>query len=236
MSNKMTNRLLVQLAETRSGSDRANVLEELRRLILSGGAPPGTQIMLADIADAFGVSAIPVREALKTLVGEGLVDHQRNSGYHVSQLSLAELKEIYFVRGVLEQAALARSVSNITDAQIAAATEFHQELLTATKFNDGKAFHDVSRQFHTTLTAPCAMPRLLNMFDATWNLTEPFQVMRSVDSPTQAKLNSDHADLLAAFSARDTSAVLAAAGVHHARLEEAIIETSESLGVRPDLG
>ena len=94
----------------------------------------------------------------------------------------------------------------------------------------------MSRRFHTTLTAPCAMPRLLNMFDATWNLTEPFQVMRSVDSPTQAKLNSDHADLLAAFTARDTSAVLAAAGVHHARLEEAIIETSESLRVRPDLG
>ena len=231
----MTNRLLAQLAETRSGNDRANVLEELRRLILSGGAPPGTQIMPADIADTFGVSAIPVREALKTLVGEGLVDHQRNSGYHVSQLSLDELKEIYFVRGVLEQAALARSVEKITDAQIAAATEFHHELLTATKFNDGKAFHDVSRRFHTTLTAPCAMPRLLNMFDATWNLTEPFQVMRSVDAPTQAKLNSDHADLLAAFTARDTSAVLAAASVHHARLEEAIIETSESLGVRPDL-
>ena len=117
----MANRLLAQLAETRTPNTRANVLEELRRLILSGGAPPGTQIPPAEIADAFGVSPIPVREALKTLVGEGLIVHRRNAGYRVSQLSTEELREIYFVRGTLEQAALAQSVERIDAATLRAA-------------------------------------------------------------------------------------------------------------------
>ncbi|SDU83641.1 GntR family transcriptional regulator [Gordonia westfalica] len=234
MNRRMTDRLLAQLAETRTGNTRANVLEELRRLILSGGAPPGTQIPPAEIADVFQVSPIPVREALKTLVGEGLVVHRPNAGYRVSQPSTEELREIYFVRGTLEQAALARSVELIDEASLQLARDHHAELLVAVKYNDGKAFHDISRDFHRALTVPCAMPRLLNMFEATWNLTEPFQMMRSVPSETQAALNSDHEALLDAFADRDTTAVLEVASRHHQRLESAIIETAALLAVRHD--
>ncbi|WP_124711555.1 GntR family transcriptional regulator [Gordonia insulae] len=230
----MTDRLIAQLIETRSGNERANVLEELRRLILSGGAPPGAQIPPGEVADAFQVSPIPVREALKTLVGEGLVVHQRNAGYRVSQLSTDELREIYFVRGTLEQAALARAVERIDSDGLARARDRHVELVTAVKYNDRKAFHNISRDFHRELTAPCEMPRLLNMFEATWNLTEPFQVMRSVGSQTQQALNDDHAALLDSFAARDVDAVLRVAQVHHQRLESAIIETAAELDVRHD--
>ena len=234
MNRRMTDRLLAQLAETRSANTRANVLEELRRLILSGGAPPGTQLPPGEIADAFDVSPIPVREALKTLVGEGLVVHRPGVGYRVSQLSTEELREIYFVRGTLEQAALARSVGLIDESSLEAARARHSELLAAVKYNDGKAFHDISREFHRALTQPCAMPRLLNMFEATWNLTEPFQVMRSVTAETQQALNTDHADLLAAFGDRDTAWVLDVAHRHHQRLESAVIETAALLDVRHD--
>ena len=234
MSRRNPNRLVAQLVETRSGSSRTDVLEELRRLILSGAAAPGTQIPPGEVADALSVSPIPVREALKTLVGEGLVVHQPNAGYRVSQLSVHELREIYFVRGVLEQAALARSVGNITDADLDAARSHHADLLTAVRFSDGKSFHDISREFHRCLAIPCGMPRLLNMFEATWNLTEPFQVIRSVTVETQNLLNDDHAALLDAFAERDTANVLEVARIHHARLEGAIIETAERLGVRPD--
>lgn len=234
MNSRMTERLIAQLVETRSDNTRANVLEELRRLILSGGAPPGAQIPPGEVADAFQVSPIPVREALKTLVGEGLVVHQRNAGYRVSQMSVDELREIYFVRGVLEQAALAGAVDQIDDAGLDRARGRHDELVTAAKYNDSKAFHDISREFHRELTTPCAMPRLLNMFENTWNLTEPFQVMRSVGSQTQDALNADHAALLDAFAARDTAAVLEVGQVHHQRLESAIIETAADLVVRHD--
>ncbi|MFW0795552.1 GntR family transcriptional regulator [Gordonia sp. CPCC 205515] len=230
----MTDRLIAQLVETRSDSTHANVLEELRRLILSGGAPPGAQIPPGEVADAFAVSPIPVREALKTLVGEGLVVHQPNAGYRVSQLSTEELREIYFVRGTLEQAALARAIDLIDDAAITRARGHHHDLVTAVKYNDRKAFHDISRSFHRELTTPCAMPRLLHMFDSTWNLTEPFQVMRAVGTQVQQALNDDHAALLDGFTARDPAAVLDVARIHHQRLESAIIEAAADLDVRHD--
>lgn len=230
----VSNHLIAQLAETRSGNTRANVLEELRRLILSGSVPPGTQIPPAEVAYAFAVSAIPVREALKTLIGEGLVDHRPHGGYNVSLLSVEELHEIYFVRGVLEEAALARAVGKVTDDDLARAHRYHEQLLTATRFRDRKSFHDVSRKFHRQLVLPCAMPRLLNMFESTWNLTEPFQVMRSVSEDIQHTLNDDHAQILDAVAARDADTVLALARSHHARLGEAIVTAEPDLTLRPD--
>jgi len=88
------------------------VLSELRRVIASGQVPPGSPIPLDDVAAFFGVSLIPVREALKTLLGEGLLDHQPRLGYTVTQLSPAEIDELYVVRGALEAAALDAAVRN----------------------------------------------------------------------------------------------------------------------------
>ena len=95
----------------RAGSGQQAILDELRSIILDGDAPPGTAIPVDEVAELFGVSRIPVRESLKTLIGEGLVDHRARSGYTVAQLTLSELSEIYVLRGVLEQAAMTSAVA-----------------------------------------------------------------------------------------------------------------------------
>ncbi len=97
--------LVTNLANRDPGSSQTVILEELRRVILSGGAPPGTPIPVDEVAEHFGVSRIPIRESLKTLIGEGLVDHRANAGYTVARLTVDELEELYLVRGVLESAA-----------------------------------------------------------------------------------------------------------------------------------
>ena len=89
------------------GRPQQAILDELRRVILDGAVLPGTLIPLAEVADLFGVSQIPVRESLKTLIGEGLVTHRSNFGYTVAQLTAQELREMYIVRETLESAALA---------------------------------------------------------------------------------------------------------------------------------
>jgi len=87
------------------------ILEELRRVILAGEAAPGTFIPLDAVAQFFAVSVIPVRESLKTLIGEGLVDHVPRGGYRVAQLTRDELREFYVIREVLEAAALRSAVA-----------------------------------------------------------------------------------------------------------------------------
>jgi DNA-binding GntR family transcriptional regulator len=141
------------------------VLAELRRVIASGQVPPGSPIPLDDVAAFFGVSLIPVREALKTLLGEGLLEHQPRLGYTVTALSQAELDELYIVRGALEAAALDAAVRQSTTVDHDRAATIHADLGASVSAGDAAAFQRASRQFHEALLAPCRMPRLLHMLE-----------------------------------------------------------------------
>ena len=214
----------------RSGpySSGPEVLSELRRAIVSGRVPPGSQIPLDDVAAFFGVSLIPVREALKTLLGEGLLEHQPRLGYTVTALSPAELDELYVVRGALESAALDSAVANATAADHQRARDVHARLGTAVESNDTEAFQHSSRDFHEALLAPCRMPRLLHMLDIAWNLTEPAQTMMRVTEQERAEMRADHDEMLAAFEAGDAARLRAAAQTHHRRLTQCITRIADS--------
>jgi DNA-binding GntR family transcriptional regulator len=198
------------------------VLSELRRVIASGQVPPGSPIPLDDVAAFFGVSLIPVREALKTLLGEGLLDHQPRLGYTVTALSPAELDELYVVRGALEAAALEAAVRQSTAADHARARAVHDALVAAVAAEDGAGFQRSSREFHEALLAPCRMPRLLHMLEIAWNLTEPVQTMMRVSGQDRARLRADHEEMLDAFIARDADRLKAVAEAHHTRLTACI--------------
>ena len=198
------------------------VLSELRRVIASGAVPPGSPIPLDDVAAFFGVSLIPVREALKTLLGEGLLEHQPRLGYTVTALSQAELDELYVVRGALEAAALEVAVRQSGPADHRRATAIHASLDRAVAADDAAAFQRASREFHEALLAPCRMPRLLHMLDIAWNLTEPVQTMMRTTEQDRAGMREDHQQMLDAFVARDAETLKAVAEAHHDRLTACI--------------
>ncbi|GAB3284531.1 GntR family transcriptional regulator [Kineosporia babensis] len=234
MSQGRRSVLLDQLEPRRNGSPQQVILDELRRAILEGGAPPGTPIPLAEVAALFGVSPIPVREALKTLVGENLVAHRPNAGYVVAQLTRRELAEIYLVRGVLESAALRAAVEMATPTDIAVAAEAHAALEALQTDWDPRSYHRESRHFHLALITPCRMHRLQRMFESAWNVTEPFQPMRWLPDAERSKLHREHTAMLAAFIARDTNALLEVAAQHHERLEEVIARLPSRAGLLAD--
>lgn len=211
--------LLVRQGSYASGPE---VLTELRRVIASGQVPPGSPIPLDDVAAFFGVSLIPVREALKTLLGEGLLEHQPRLGYTVTALTQHELDELYVVRGALEAAALALAVRQATTAEHHRVRAVHARLGVAVDAGDAAGFQRASREFHEALLAPCRMPRLLHMLDIAWNLTEPVQTMMRISEPERAAMREDHERMLEAFVARDAEQLSALAAEHHERLMEAV--------------
>lgn len=223
--------LLERLAADRAGSSQHGILVELRRAILDGGVPPGTPIPLGEVADVFGVSQIPIREALKTLVGEGLVAHRRNGGYTVALLTAQELREMYIVRETLESASLAAAVNNATDADRAEAVMANQHLEQALRDGDGTAYHRGSRQFHQALTAPSRMHRLLHMLEGAWNVTEPVQSMVHVSPADRAELHADHRAMLEAFLAGDADRLLAVSAQHATRLNAVIATLPSDTGL-----
>ncbi|WP_109751049.1 GntR family transcriptional regulator [Mycolicibacterium aromaticivorans] len=223
--------LLDRLVVDHPGSPQQAILDELRRVILDGAVAPGTPIPLAEVADLFGVSQIPVRESLKTLIGEGLVAHRSNSGYTVAQLTVQELREMYIVRETLEAAALVSAVANATDADRAAIVAANDALQRAVDDDDPLTYHRQSRQFHLSLSRPSRMFRLLHMLESAWNMTEPVQSMVHVAPSARAALHGDHREMVLAFLACDSEQLLTVAGLHAQRLNSVIAALPTDTGL-----
>ncbi|TRW79856.1 GntR family transcriptional regulator [Mycolicibacterium sp. 018/SC-01/001] len=222
MPTRRRSALLDKLVVEQPGKPQQAILDEVRRVILYGAVPPGTPIPLADVADLFGVSQIPVREALKTLIGEGLVSHRSNAGYTVAQLTRQELREMYIVRETLESASLAAAIANATEADRAAITTANDMLHDALRADDPEAYHRRSRDFHLALVRPSHMHRLLHMLETAWNVTEPVQSMVHVRAADRADLHADHTEMVRAFLAGDVEDLLTAAETHSQRLNALI--------------
>jgi len=223
--------LLSRLANKPPGSSQGEILGELRRCILDGEVPPGSPIPVDGVAAAFGVSRIPVREALMTLIGEGLVDHRAHTGYRVARLTAAEFGEIYLVREVLETAALRVAVGLADAGDDDQARAAHAALAAAVVAEDGRAHHRESRRFHLALIKPCRMSRLLHMLSMAWNMTESLQPMSHLDVTERELLHRDHAGMLAAFIARDVEALIEVCAAHHHRLQSCIARLPRDTGL-----
>ena len=136
------------------------VAEGLRRGILSGELESGQPLRQEQIARDFEVSAVPVREALRQLAGEGLVTLTPNRGARVSEVSYEEAKEISEIRVALETLALRLSVPNMTEDDLRRAEEV-LDLWDAEE--DPATFAALNWRFHTVLYEPARQPRLMAM-------------------------------------------------------------------------
>ncbi len=226
-----TSALLGILHSDRPGMSQQGILDEIRRAILSGAVPPGSPIPVDETADVFGVSRIPIRETLKTLIGEGLVEHRPRAGYTVASLTVEEFREIYVVRGVLEMAALTAAVGGAQAEDDRRASSALLALDRALAAKDYQAYQRDSRKFHVALVQPCRMPRLLHMIELVWNLTEPMQPMQHISDAHRDQLHAQHSTMLRAFIGRDAAELLAASRQHLDDLEAVVAELPTETGL-----
>jgi DNA-binding GntR family transcriptional regulator len=201
---------------------QATVLRELRTAILAGSARPGAPIPVDEVAARFSVSRIPVREALTTLVAEGLVEHQPRGAFVVTRLTRDELAELYVVRASLEITALGAAVQRATDDDVRRAADALEALQARSAAGDSAGHHRSSRAFHLALLVPCRMPRLLGMVERAWNVTEPGRPMAHASDEATATLAAEHVAMLAAFADRDAPRLVALATTHHRRLQQIV--------------
>jgi DNA-binding GntR family transcriptional regulator len=136
------------------------VAEGLRRGILSGTLESGQPLRQEQIARDFEVSAVPVREALRQLAGEGLVTLTPNRGARVSEVSYEEAREITEIRVALESLALRLSVPNMMEDDLRQAEEILDLWDTE---EDPATFTALNWRFHTVLYEPARQPRLMAM-------------------------------------------------------------------------
>jgi DNA-binding GntR family transcriptional regulator len=136
------------------------VLEAIKHAILSGELKPGQPLVEADLAEVLGVSKTPVREALKTLAGAGLVTMNPYKGAAVRVVDDAQARHVYDLRLLLEPEALARAAGAGHDWQAA-----HTALARADAAPDEAGRSLANRDLHRELYSGCGNPLLVRMLD-----------------------------------------------------------------------
>jgi DNA-binding GntR family transcriptional regulator len=138
------------------------VANSIRQAIFEGSIGSGVQLKQNDVAAALGVSAVPVREALKRLTAEGLLINERNKGVVVAPLSIDDFVEITDLRLMLEPYLLRCSAPNLTDADLDAA----EQMLALSEPEDSPASHAKEHwEFHQMLYSRARRPRTQAQID-----------------------------------------------------------------------
>ena len=157
---------MTQGAEQEARVSAPNTVREgLRRAILAGEFAPGSQLRQDELAERFGTSRIPVREALRQLEAEGLVSILPNRGATVSTLSLEDVLELMEIRIALECRALRLAIPNMIDTDFESAIEI---LRTYDAEPNPECWGEMNWAFHETLYAPCGRHKLLAMIEANY--------------------------------------------------------------------
>jgi DNA-binding GntR family transcriptional regulator len=137
------------------------IVQALRRSIVTGALKPGSRLLEADLAGQLGVSRAVLREALRTLQREGLVESRHNRGTFVATVSAEDLMEIYSLRSLLEGYAACRVAQQATAEQVAELQERVDEVLTAAKARNGRWVAEADLRFHKAIWEMVGHKRLL---------------------------------------------------------------------------
>ncbi|MEK8033177.1 GntR family transcriptional regulator [Ideonella sp. DXS29W] len=127
------------------------VAERLREQIFNRELEPGSWIDELKLAQDYGISRTPLREALKVLAVEGLVTMKVRRGAYVTEMSTADVHQVYRLLGLLESDAAAEVAERATEAEIAELRALHDKLEKQTRQRD--AFFAANEQFHLRLLA-----------------------------------------------------------------------------------
>jgi DNA-binding GntR family transcriptional regulator len=180
------------------------VAELLRQRIFSRELEPGSWIDEVKLAQEYGISRTPLREALKVLAAEGLVTMKVRRGAYVTEVSERDLADVYHLLALLESDAAAVVAERATEAQIKELQKLHQELEAAVKNRD--KFFALNERFHM---------RLLELADNRWrdqmvaDLRKVMKLNRHASLLKSGRIQeslAEHAALMQALARRDPQA------------------------------
>lgn len=139
------------------------IAEAISEQVVQGTLPPGTRLNEVALAQQFGVSRGPLREAIRLLEDTGLLRQEKNRGAFVREIRLAEAADIYDVRAGLDALAGRLLCDRITEADIAALRKLTQRMKKL-RASDIDAFHQLNLSFHDTLVGMTGNATLLETY------------------------------------------------------------------------
>jgi DNA-binding GntR family transcriptional regulator len=176
--------------------------DAIRALIVDGELAPGVRLGQAELADRLGISRGSVREALRRLAGDGLVEFEVNRGFFVADIGLDVVLERLEARALLEPQIARLAAERRADGDLAALRDAIGDERSATTSD---AAHDASRAFHLALAAATQNDQLWRLVDGLWiaDVGRRLLAQRYATPTWPAADAREHEEILLAVEARD---------------------------------
>lgn len=187
------------------------VASVLREEILRAVLPPGAHLRQEEVAERFGVSTTPVREAFRILEAEGLVRLDPRKGVLVFRPSIEDVLEAYEIREALETLAISFAIEVVTDDEIAALAALLDEMDVT---SDGSRWVELNNVYHDEIYATAARPRLRSMILSLRDSVSGYMHSAIQQAVASGRASREHREILEACRARDVLRAQKAVSTH----------------------
>jgi DNA-binding GntR family transcriptional regulator len=196
------------------------VAAALRSEILQGDIAPGSKLSQQSTAERFGVSRIPVRDALQILAGEGLVHPTSNATALVTGMSVAELQELYELREAVEPLATRIAVPNVGRADH---LMMRKQLQVMDEHADTRTWLAANADFHAAVYQRANRPRMIELVERLRRLTDRYMYVHLEVIGQTEHLTSEHLAILDAVESGDSASAAKLTREHLATSHEYIL-------------
>ena len=207
---------------SRFGHAADEVAEQLRIWAREGQLSSGEHLRQDEIAAALGVTRVPVREAFKILVAEGLLTHEPNRGHFVARLDGSEFTQVYWMRRVLEEE-LTRTMK-MPDAKYIRELRAINDKMRAASARQLREVVSRNRELHFRLFELSPQRVILRELGRLWDLTDQYRALHLYKEGVAERLTMEHDEMLDALEEGDREKYWRLLDEHRARGELAIAE------------
>lgn len=200
------------------------VAMELKEQILTRQIKAGEPLRQESIAKSFGTSIIPVREALRHLAAEGLVELSAHRGAVATELTLDKALEWIHLRRLIEVDLIGIAVDKMTDAQISDAEKTLERYdLALSEHTDLEHWSEFNWEFHAALYAPADRPETMQVLAMLHNKCDRYVRLQLLSGDHIQRAQAEHAELIELCKARRKRAIKSLMDQHISEVEEDLI-------------
>lgn len=179
------------------------VVEHIRNFVVEGVLAPGIKLNEREICETLGISRTPLREALKVLAAEGLIEITPNRGATVSTLSETEIWEMFEMMSGLESLAGELAGERITAEEVAAIRTLHEEMLGCRAKNDLPGYYRCNQAIHDRINAAARNSILTQAYTTLNRRLKSLRFRSNLNANKWERAVQDHEEILQALDARD---------------------------------
>ena len=186
---------------------RERIVEFIKDAVISGSLKPGERVPESEIAEQFGISRTPIREAFRQLESEGFLSMAPRKGAVVSPITARDVREFYTIKSLLEGFAAGIACKTLTEKDIGRLNSINNEMIKNMEKDNVKAFFRLDNQFHEIFLTACGNEKLCALTNQLVQQFERFRITALALPGRMENSVKQHSEIIEAIKERNDTLV-----------------------------